>query len=132
DKITETSLKLDREIFGADRKNLLKSLEQGGMGCRIKKDGSFGLMRPGMNATYLGAISPVDADSGASIARELIDCAPTGPVFWDLPDLNEQATRLAGDLTFEAKRDLLRMYLGDNNTAGNPLRMFGISEPGLG
>ncbi|NOY01032.1 MAG: GNAT family N-acetyltransferase, partial [Verrucomicrobia bacterium] len=31
DRITETSLKLDREIFGADRKNLLKSLEQGGM-----------------------------------------------------------------------------------------------------
>lgn len=132
DQMNETSLKLDREIFGADRSALLKSLEQEGMACRALDDGSFGLMRPGMNATYLGALSPADKASGSAIARELISCAPTNPVFWDLPDANENATSLAEELDFEAKRDLLRMYLGDNDNPGDPLRMFGISEPGLG
>lgn len=132
DEITDEALALDRSIFAADRSLLLRSLEQEGMASRVLDDGSFGLMRPGMNATYLGALSPVNQASGEAIARELVSCAPTDPVFWDLPDTNEHATSLAEDLGFEAKRDLLRMYLGDNKPAGDPLRMFGISEPGLG
>ena len=132
DKISSDSLQLDRDIFGADRSALLKSLDDGGLATRVKDDGSFGLMRPGMKATYLGALSPADETSGAAIARELIECAPKEPVFWDLPDANEHATSLAAELGFEAKRDLLRMYLGDNDSPGDPLRMFGICEPGLG
>jgi len=132
DAITSTSLTLDREIFGANRSALLKSLNEGGLATRVQNNGSFGLIRPGMKATYLGAVSPADEVSGAAIVRELIECAPIDPVFWDLPDVNEHATSLAEELDFEPKRDLLRMYLGDNNTPGDPKRMFGISEPGLG
>lgn len=132
DALSDTSLKLDQGIFGADRSALLKSLEQGSMASRVLDDGSFGLIRPGMKATYLGALSPANEASGEVIARELISCAPADPIFWDLPDANEYATSLAEDLDFEPKRDLLRMYLGDNTPAGDPLRMFGISEPGLG
>ncbi len=132
DEITDKALALDRSIFAADRSLLLKSLVQGGMASRVQADASFGLMRPGMAATYLGALSPANENSGLAIARELIDCAPKDLVFWDLPDINQAATQLAKDLNFEAKRDLQRMYLGDNKQAGDPRRMFGISEPGLG
>lgn len=132
DVVRETSLALDCRVFGADRSALLTSLEQGGIASRVRDDHSFGLMRPGMRATYLGAISATTAESGKAIARELIHCAPPTPLFWDLPDANGDATRLAGELGFEAKRDLLRMYLGDNDSPGDPLGMFGICEPGLG
>ncbi len=132
DNVGEDSLVLDRRVFAADRSALLASLGQGGIACRVGEDHSFGLMRPGMEATYLGAISAAAAESGEAIARELISCAPVSPLFWDLPDANERATRLAGELGFEAKRVLLRMYLGDNSSAGDPLGMFGICEPALG
>ena len=132
DTIRENSLELDRGIFGADRSALLASLEQGGIACRVGDEHSFGLMRSGMKATYLGAISATTAESGQAIARELVNCAPSSPLFWDLPDANGHATGLAGELGFEPKRDLLRMYLGDNKQPGDPLRMFGICEPGLG
>ena len=132
DNLSSEARQLDRKVFGADRSALLNSLEDGGLATRVQDDGSFGLMRSGMKATYLGALSCVDEASGSAIARELIKCAPPDPVFWDLPDANEHATGLAGALGFEAKRDLLRMYLGDNDNPGDPLKMFGISEPGLG
>jgi len=126
------SFQLDRDIFGADRSTLLKSIDEGGLATRVLNDASFGLMRPGIKATYLGALSAENEASGTTIARDLIECAPTAPIFWDLPDANEHATSLAEELSFEAKRDLLRMYLGDNDRPGKPLKMFGISEPGLG
>ncbi|MCF6311932.1 MAG: GNAT family N-acetyltransferase [Verrucomicrobiales bacterium] len=132
DSLNATSAKLDQEIFAADRSDLLHSLARDGLACRVLDDGSYGLMRPGMNATYLGSSVATCAKSGTTIARELIDCAPPSPLFWDLPDANQAAIELAKSLDFEAKRDLLRMYLGDHNDAGAPARMFGLAEPGLG
>lgn len=132
DSLNTNTAKLDREIFAADRGHLLRSLAQDGLACRVLDDSSYGLMRPGMNATYLGASAAASSASGTTITRELIDCAPQLPLFWDLPDANLAAIELAKKMNFNAKRDLLRMYLGDNNNAGDPSRMFGLAEPGLG
>ncbi len=132
DELNEQSLELDRTVFAADRSQLLNSLLPDGLASRVLDDGSYGLMRPGMEATYLGASAAACENSGLSIARELIHCAPQKNIFWDLPDANKAAIQLAEKLQFEAKRDLLRMYLGDNSSAGDALGMFGLAEPGLG
>lgn len=132
DDLTDEAMKLDREVFGADRAPLLKSLAQGGLEARVRSDGTFGLLRPGTRASYLGPVTAADTVTGIAVARELIEGAPRETVFWDLPDKNAPAIELARNLGYEPKRDLLRMSLGENDSPGDPARMFGIAEPGLG
>lgn len=129
----KTSLALDRDIFGTDRSALLSALAAGSDDGLVLSDGSFGLVREGARAHYLGPISAVSATSGVAIATELISRCPAGrPIYWDLPDENAAATELASKLGFQPVRTLTRMWLGDAAIAQDPLRMFGIAEPGLG
>jgi len=132
--LAERHIVLDRKVFGADRRRLLESLQAGGVATLTSEKG-FGLARKGSRASYLGPISAEDENSGIEILRELIETVPPGPeelVFIDLPDANEAATELVRRHSFEPVRTLTRMFLGDNATPGDPRRMFGIAEPGLG
>jgi len=132
DRLSEEALKLDREVFQADRSTLLASLEKGSSGIRTRKSGAFGLWREGMRSNYLGPVTVADTDEGTTLARELIQSAPAGDLTWDFPSENEAAVNLAKELGFESVRLMTRMYLGENSPAGDPSRMFGICEPGLG
>lgn len=131
--LSEIHLALDRAVFGADRKELLQSLEAGSIRSRFESNGSFGFCREGERATYLGPVTAASAASGLDLARDLVTTAPTDrPLFWDLPDPNTAATDLAERLGFRPVRVLTRMWLGDAALACDPMRMFGIAEPGLG
>lgn len=131
--LTKHHLDLDREVFGADRSELLGSLATGSMAVRLAGDGSFGFCREGERATYLGPITAAGPDSGERLARELVEACPRNPpIFWDLPDPNEAGAFLAEKLGFRPVRVLTRMWLGDAALPADPGRMFGICEPGLG
>lgn len=131
--LTDAHFTIDRAVFGADRSALLRSLAAGSSQGRIAEDGSFGFFREGERATYLGPVSAAAPESGVAIARELVAATPSGrPVFWDLADSNTMAASLARELGFEPVRVLTRMWLGEAVPASDPLRMFGIAEPGLG
>ncbi len=123
---------MDREVFGADRSALLLSLEEGRSGIRARPGGAFGMWREGMRANYLGPVSAGDAEEGSALLRELIGSAPASAMFLDLPSENKAAVSTVEELGFESVRVLTRMYLGDNAKAGDPMRIFGLAEPGLG
>ncbi|HRQ88505.1 MAG TPA: GNAT family N-acetyltransferase [Bacteroidia bacterium] len=129
----DAGFSLDREIFGTDRGELLRSLAAGSDEGMVLPDGSFGLMREGARAHYLGPISAASAESGLAIATELISRCPSGrPIYWDLPDDNAAATELAAKLGFQPIRALTRMWLGDTAIPQDPQRIFGLADPGLG
>lgn len=126
-------LSLDREIFGADRSELLRALAAGSDDGMVLPDGSFGLRREGERAHYLGPVSAASAESGLAIVEGLLArCPMDRTVYWDLPDANVAATECATRLGFRPVRALARMWLGDSPTPSDPLRMFGIADPGLG
>lgn len=131
--LSEKHLALDHAVFGADRRELLRSLEAGSIRARFAADGCFGFCREGERATYLGPITAASPESGLALARDLVTAATTDrPLFWDLPDPNTVATNLAERLGFRPVRVLTRMWLCDAALPCDPRRMFGIAEPGLG
>ncbi len=124
---------LDREVFGADRSALLASLRSGSLFVEELDDGSFGMVREGERALYLGPVTAAGTESGLALARRLEErCPRHRAVFWDLPDSNAPAIGLAESLGFSPVRFLTRMRLGDPPAPADPARMFGIAEPGLG
>lgn len=123
----------DAANFGADRARLLDSLAAGSFAAVFDDDGGFGLMREGSRANYLGPVSAANPETGLKLCRDLIAAAPGDRwVFWDIPDDNRVATKLAADSGFEPVRVLTRMWLGENAAPGDPARLFALAEPGLG
>jgi GNAT superfamily N-acetyltransferase len=131
--LTAESFALDRSVFGADRSALLRSLAAGSFGGIAIPDGSFGLVREGERALYLGPITAASTTSGLALAKQLVaSCPPHREIFWDLPDENAAATELAASLGFQPVRELTRMWLGDNPLPCDPEKIFGLAEPALG
>lgn len=131
--LSPMSAELDREVFGADRLALLRSLEDGALGRESWDDGSFGLMRDGARAVYLGPITARSTIAGEEITKKLISRVPADrPIFWDIPDDHASAVAVAESLDFEPVRELTRMWLGANATPGDPSRMWAIADPALG
>jgi GNAT superfamily N-acetyltransferase len=124
---------LDRAVFGADRSLLLESLRTGSDDVLVLPDGSFGFRRAGERAYYLGPVTAASAESGIALAERLLSrCPRDRPLFWDLPEANEAASDLALSLGFEPARVLTRMRLGKDTAPQDPVRIFGLAEPGLG
>lgn len=131
--LPEISFALDRQVFGADRRELLQSLLQGSLFGQVLEDGSYGLGREGERALYVGPVVAASAPSGETLVRSLLASLPLDrAVFWDLPDENGAAVELASSLGFRPARVLTRMWLGDAPSPAEPGRLWGLAEPGLG
>lgn len=131
--LLDQHFELDQTVFGADRRELLRSLAAGSFLTVFRDDGSFGFCREGERASYLGPVTAATPESGIALARDLIEAAPSDrPLFWDLPDGNHVAGALAEQCGFRPARVLTRMYLGEPGRPCDPERLFGIGEPGLG
>ncbi|MEQ9409939.1 MAG: GNAT family N-acetyltransferase [Fuerstiella sp.] len=122
-------LPLDAQAFGVDRRRWLQRLVPDSVVSVV--DGGFGLLRCGRLASYLG---PITADSEAA-ARTIIDrllSGVDGPVFWDIPKLNQAAERMADELGFQPVRDLTRMTLGGPPPDADLTKQFALADPGTG
>lgn len=130
---SETSLALDRAVFGANRSGLLHSLVHGSSAGVTLADGSFGLIRPGERASYLGPVTAAKSADAEMIVSKLLESGtPGATVFWDIPDPNAAAIRLAESMGFRPVRVLTRMWLGDRAVGQDPARIAALAEPGLG
>ncbi len=135
DPLSEEHLAMDRKVFGADRAKLLRSLWEGSVAAVSDRPGArlgFGLLREGARASYLGPVTSLDAMGAEILISQLLSLAPPGEVFWDIPDENPVAVRLAQSQGFHPVRVLTRMYLGEANVEGQPSAMYAIAEPALG
>jgi Acetyltransferase (GNAT) domain len=101
-----------------------------GLFCRSPILG-FGMLRNGARASYLG---PVVArpEAGEVLVRSLLSGHGDQPLFWDVPDLNEPASRLARRFGFSFVRALTRMYLETNLVPSDPFGQWAIADPATG
>ncbi|MGH2500818.1 MAG: GNAT family N-acetyltransferase [Candidatus Limnocylindria bacterium] len=121
----------DGAAFGASRAQLLCALLRGAdwAGC-LERSGTpvgYALARPGTRARYLGPCLAEDA-AGARPLLEAFFAGHAGrPVFVDVPAPNAEARSLLRGFGLEARRTLLRMYRGPNDSPGEPSRIFGLA-----
>lgn len=121
---------LDIRAFGVDRVDWINRLGKDSSTC-FRAEG-WGMIRRGHLAHYLGPLIAADAQTAAAIADNLLSRV-SGKVFWDVPQSNRQAIRLAEQRGFLAVRDLERMWLGQ--PLSPPPRVdlqYAICDPGTG
>ncbi|HXZ20259.1 MAG TPA: GNAT family N-acetyltransferase [Candidatus Acidoferrales bacterium] len=133
----DSLLALDREVFGADRSALLRSVARGApalvavVSSRGAVEG-FALARQGSLADHLG---PWVASNGAA-ARRLLETflvrSLRPVVFVDVLRDNPWAPALLAASGFKFSRTLTRMYRGENAHPGRPDFLCAILGPEFG
>jgi len=133
----ERVLELDRDVFGADRSALLRSLAKEAPEYVIVAQQSdvvagYGFGRKGSRADHLG---PWVASS-ASAAREVLDSflqrSRRETVFVDVVKNSPWGPELLSQRGFEFSRKLTRMYRGLNLYPGRPDLLCAILGPEFG
>jgi GNAT superfamily N-acetyltransferase len=119
----------DREAFGVDRSLWLQRLASTAE--VSMRDGAFAMLRPGVRANYLGPAVAITPSAAADAISSLIGNITTR-TFWDIPDANEQARRLAESLGFRPIRSLIRMTHGESPLPGRPELQYAIADPATG
>jgi ribosomal protein S18 acetylase RimI-like enzyme len=128
---------LDAAAFGVSRSGLLERLIKQSRGALTVEAepgcvGGYGLLRDGSSALYLGPVTAVSANTGRRLTEALLAQAGGRKIYWDIPDQNTAAVECARERGFIPQRTLTRMYLGGNETPGDPHRQFAIAGPELG
>ena len=134
----EPILEMDREVFGADRSALLRSISASAPELVItnRAVGSglegFALGRKGSRADQLG---PWVA-SGVPAAREVLEAfllhSRRNVVFVDVMKDNPRAGGLVAEKGFQFSRSLTRMYRGENAHPGRPDLLCAVLGPEFG
>jgi len=130
-------LQFDREVFGADRSALLRSLSELApefvQVLTTPRDiTGYAFGRRGSLADSFGPWIARDKDAAALLLDSFLARSSRELVFIDCLKLNPWATRLAEERGFEFGRPLTRMYRGDNTHPGRPDLVFGILGPEFG
>ncbi|MBI5250472.1 MAG: GNAT family N-acetyltransferase [Desulfomonile tiedjei] len=130
-------LRLDREIFGADRSGLLGSLTEKAPDLTLvaRQNGcvagyTFG--RRGSLADHLGPWMANNWDVAASLLDEFLHRSERETVFVDCVRDNSWAVPLVKALGFEFSRPLTRMFRGKNEHAGRPELLCAVLGPEFG
>ena len=103
----ELDVKLDFAAFGADRTRLLDRLAHP-TAASVAGDG-FVMARPGSEAHYFGPCVSRSPEAACRMMKWAIGQAGDRPVCCDLLSDNGEAIRLARELGFERRRELVRM-----------------------
>jgi GNAT superfamily N-acetyltransferase len=135
--LLEQICETDREIFGANRSSLLKSihLEAPDFTFGIIAEGDVQGYAFGRRGSFGDHLGPWMAD-GAPAARELLESflgrSNRDVVIVDYLKLNDVAGKLLRSLGFVFTRPLTRMYRGKNTFPGCPERLCAILGPEFG
>ena len=127
---------LDSAAFGVARDRMLSMLAAQS-DTHVRKDEAgqvtgYGMLRRGRRADYLGPVVAEDESSGTAIADNLLGGIPGRPVYWDIPETNHSAIRVARRYGMNRQRTLTRMYLGENARPGSPAAQWAIAAPEIG
>ena len=135
--VTGEMLDRDREIFGADRSALLRSIasEHPQFVLQARSEGkltaySFG--RRGDLADHLGPWVAQDESSARDLLDEFLLRSRGEKVFVDAMKSNPWAVKLLRERGFEYSRPLVRMYRGRNDFPGRPELQGAILGPEFG
>jgi GNAT superfamily N-acetyltransferase len=133
----EDVLRLDREIFGADRSGLLRSLAEAAPDLALVARADVGVAgyafgRRGSLADHLGPWAARGEEVAAALLDEFLRRSKRELVFVDCLRGNPWAAPLVTARGFELSRPLTRMYRGANDYAGRPELLCAILGPEFG
>jgi predicted N-acetyltransferase YhbS len=122
-------LQLDRQVFGYDRRLWLKRLQADSK--LIISDQSFGMIRQGRIADYLGPLIANELLQAERIIRELLaNCS--SDVFLDYPGDDPEFEKMLASIGFSRIRPLIRMFLDEPPELMKRDQQFAISDPATG
>lgn len=129
---------IDTSAFGISRRRLLEALLPKAKvlawapGPGSDPALSYGMLRTGSRAIYLGPAVTSESDDGVALAAALLREAAGNPVYWDLPEAQGPAISFLEESGFKRQRSLLRMCLGQNLAPGDPRRQLALADPATG
>jgi len=130
-------LRLDREVFGADRSMLLRSLaEEAPEFTLVAKHeaeiAGYAFGRRGSRADHLGPWMANSRDVAAALLDKFLNISGRELVFVDCVRANPWAVPLVKARGFEFSRPLTRMFRGTNRYPGQPEKLCAILGPEFG
>jgi GNAT superfamily N-acetyltransferase len=133
----EEVLRLDRDVFGADRSELLRSLAESAPEFNLVARDDAGIAgytfgRRGSRADQLGPWMARHEDVGAILLDEFLRRSSRELIFVDCVGPNTWAIPLVKERGFELSRPLTRMFRGTNKYAGRPELLCGSLGPEFG
>ncbi len=93
--------------------------------------GGFGLIRSCASGFKIGPLFARDGEMAEDIFKALIAHTPNGPVFLDVPDINEEAMKLARNHRMKQSFETVRMYTKEAPAISLP-GIFGVTTFELG
>ncbi len=132
DELNDLPFELDHLAFGANRSDFLRALALSSDVCSRSDGDGYGMIREGINASYLGAVVAQLPEVGHELVGELLSRADGRSVYWDIPDDNLPAVTLAEELGFVKQRELIRMRLGEDSFPGDSSKQWAITGPETG
>jgi ribosomal protein S18 acetylase RimI-like enzyme len=128
---------LDREVFGADRTELLRSihLDAPDFTLAVKLHGElagYALGRGGTRADHLGPWVAWDEPTAWELLDEFLHRSARETIFVDVLKNNSVAVGLLQSRDFKLSRPLTRMYRGPNAHPGDPELVCAILGPEFG
>ncbi|WP_276370863.1 GNAT family N-acetyltransferase [Chryseolinea sp. H1M3-3] len=130
-------LKLDRDVFGADRQLILESLFEAApqLAFLLEEEGNlkgycFG--RPGYNFYHLGPVIAFDSRDAFRLLSTVMQHNSGKEMIIDVIQHHTEFIRFASSLGFVEQRPLIRMYRGANVYPGDPKMQFAILGPEFG
>jgi hypothetical protein len=133
----EDQAQLDREIFGADRSGLLRSLTEEAPDFTLVARQEGGIVgytfgRRGALADHLGPWMASTEEVAAALLDEFLRRSGRELVFVDCVRRNPWAVSLVKARGFTFSRPLTRMFRGKNNHDGRPELLCAILGPEFG
>jgi ribosomal protein S18 acetylase RimI-like enzyme len=133
----ESLLEMDREVFGADRSALLRSLARSAPELvAVHSPGGdvdgFALGRKGSQADHLGPWVAANALAARGVFEDFLLRSRRRVVFVDVVSDNPWAPALLAAKGFQFSRHLTRMYRGENAHPGRPDLLCAILGPEFG
>lgn len=133
----EEILRVDREIFGADRGDLLRSLDREAPEFTLMTSSpghltGYALGRRGSRADHLGPWMARDEASARDLLDRFLRCSGRETVFVDCLKENPCTRQLVRSRGFEFSRPLTRMYRGPNTHPGQPELLCAALGPEFG
>ncbi len=135
--LLEGIFEFDRQVFGADRSGLLRSLHEEApeLTLGILKDGTlagYALGRRGSFADHLGPWMASDPDTARQLLEGFVAGSSRETQIADCPNAHAASGDLLRFFGFSYSRPLIRMFRGSNDYPGRPELLCAILGPEFG
>jgi ribosomal protein S18 acetylase RimI-like enzyme len=130
-------LEFDREVFGADRRAILRRLYADAPEYAFVVESPSGLDgftfgRHGFLAEHLGPVVASEESAARDLVSVCLNAHLGRPFLLDAPQFSQEWSQWLKSIGFREERPFIRMFRGSNSYPGLPRKQFAITGPEFG